>query len=482
MKNLFYICFSFCFVLSTNAQNGKIKAYIEQKSFFSPEVGNYVELYFQFVGYTLKYEALENGLIGRVMLSTSIINFSGDTIKKERYVLESPLMRDSIIEDFYDAQRFALPNGTYSAFIELLDLNVKGSEAMSGIIPFKVIESKDPISISDITIAELAVPSSSNTPFVKSGYEIIPRLSNFYGKDQNTLPYYTEIYSKSYLLDTMIGVKQTIISNDNQQEVMGFTRFTRMKVDQVIPVLRKIDMSSLYTGSYTLKIEVIDRNNVVLGVPSTYSFERINEKEFTEDITEVVLDPSFQASFTNDSLRFYLESILPIAKQSQIKMILETAKSEDNEQKRKILQQFWVATSGNKATQKWLEYKEQVLFAQKLYSTNILEGFETDRGRVYLQYGPPNSIINREISSSEYPYEIWVYDKIQTFSNKRFIFYNPDLVNNNFTLLHSDMRGELQNLRWQQALTKRNNPNQNPNNPVDDEYFGGNSDYYYRRF
>jgi hypothetical protein len=56
----------------------------------------------------------------------------------------------------------------------------------------------------------------------------------------------------------------------------------------------------------------------------------------------------------------------------------------------------------------------------------------------------------------EYPYEIWIYDKIGRFSNRRFIFYNPNLVNNAYTLLHSDMIGELKNDAWPQELSKRN--------------------------
>lgn len=467
-----------------NAQSSKLKAYIEQKSFYAPETGNYIDLYFQFVGYTLKYKSVENGLKGKVMVSTTILNQKSDTVRKDVYVLESPLMRDSIIEDFYDAQRFALPEGKYTANIELTDLNIENAQSMSGSIAISIIKDNNIVEISDITIAEVAVPSNQISPFVKSGYEIIPRLSNFYGREQNMIPYYAEIYLKNDFLDTLIGIKQTIISTETNQEVMGFSRFSRVKTEKVIPVLRKIDITDLYTGSYTLKLEVIDRNNQLLGEAVTYNFERVNEKEFNENIEEIILDPNFQASISDDSLRFYVESLLPIAKSSQTKFILQIGKKGDKEQMRKYFQQFWIATAGTEASAKWMEYKEQVLFVQKLYATNIMHGYETDRGRVYLQYGPPNSILTRETSPSEYPYEIWVYNKIQVFSNRRFIFYNPDLVNNNYRLLHSDMRGELQNLRWQQALSKRNNSNQNPEDPriQDNDHFGGNSNYYYRQY
>jgi GWxTD domain-containing protein len=160
-------------------------------------------------------------------------------------------------------------------------------------------------------------------------------------------------------------------------------------------------------------------------------------------------------------------------------------KEKNTEKYRKYLQAFWVESAGRlKAYESWMSYKAQVMLVQKLYATNFAKGFETDRGRVYLQYGAPNAIASRETSPSEYPYEVWQYDKIKNFSNKRFVFYNPDLVNNNYKLLHSDMVGELKNYRWQHLLTKRNSPNHDLDDPNDGniDHFGGESGDVFKQF
>ena len=68
------------------------------------------------------------------------------------------------------------------------------------------------------------------------------------------------------------------------------------------------------------------------------------------------------------------------------------------------------------------------------------------------------------------------------YSNKRFVFYNPDLVNNSYRLLHSDMVGEQQNYRWQLALNKRDNQNTNIDDPGNQNSYGQNSNYYYRQY
>jgi hypothetical protein len=38
---------------------------------------------------------------------------------------------------------------------------------------------------------------------------------------------------------------------------------------------------------------------------------------------------------------------------------------------------------------------QEVIKVNKLYGCRVLKGYETDRGRVYLKYGPPNTMMDR---------------------------------------------------------------------------------------
>jgi GWxTD domain-containing protein len=151
---------------------------------------------------------------------------------------------------------------------------------------------------------------------------------------------------------------------------------------------------------------------------------------------------------------------------------------------RKHIQAFWKYTAKNSPYESWIKYKNQIYLVERSFGNNFQEGFETDRGRVYLKYGSPSSINARETSPTEYPYEIWIYDKIGAFSNKRFVFYNPDLVNNAYRLLHSDMLGELKNPSWQQILVKRNTMNGDVDSPnkFNQRVWGGNSNDLFRQY
>lgn len=459
----------------------ELRAYLDSKQFYAPGIGNYVEFHLQFVGHSVNYIGIEGGLQGELAVQMQIIK-GGEVIQGDAYRLNSPLMKDSIVEDFYDLQRFALEPGVYDFFISLQDLNSKNAP-LENMVQIVVDDLSKAISLSDIEIAEAGTKGDGSSPFFKSGYDIIPRLSTFYPQELNSIPVYFEIYNSGQLESKEFGIRQTVMNANMNTEVEELTTFTRFDTAQVIPVLKTLDISELPTGKYIVRYTVLNRNMVELS-SQTYEFERSNDVEMKIFDDEIVLNPEFQASISSDSVGYYLESLIPISRAVETKNIFRIAKMKNEEQARRYIQSYWAKTSPESPYEGWIAYKKQVQLVERLYANNFQEGFETDRGRVYLQYGAPTNIITRDFNPSEYPYEIWMYNKIGAFSNKRFVFYNPDLVNKAYRLLHSDMVGELKNPAWQRELMRRNTTNGNvddPNNNVID-HWGGKAGDDYRQY
>ena len=480
MKNIILGLFIVVVTLSFG-QTQKIRAYLDTKQFYAPGIGNYVEVQFQFVGYSLKNLKVEGGLQSEVIVNLDIKK-NDSIISHEGYRLKSPLMKDSIIDDFFDLRRYALKSGSYNLMIDLKDINSEG-EGVKAVTSFVVDDFESKISMSDIQVSEIITKSKDESSvFYKSGYNMIPNFSTFYPKELVKLPIYFEIYNSNLLQDSVFGIKQSIIDNATQKDFLEPV-FTKYKKADVIPFLRSFDITTLPTGNYTLNYSII--NKEMNSIASTsYTFERSNDLEIAINSSNQMIDPAFQASITDDSVSFYLASLIPMSKSSEVKNILAILKSKNKENARKHIQAFWTVTAISNPYDAWIKYKAQVLMVEKLYKNNFQAGFETDRGRVYLQYGAPTTVIQKEVSSTEYPYEIWQYNKIGKFSNKRFIFYNPDLVNNAYRLLHSDMVGELKNQSWQLALNKRNTTNgtiDDPNQNVQQTY-GGNSYNNFRQY
>ena len=486
MNKLIFISFLFGFSFNTLCQKNSLKAYIDVKEFYDLKSGNYAEIELQFA---IQSIALKN--VGDSALQASVAIFidilsEDKVVTSDAYRLNSPLyqIKDSLIEDFYEIKRYALSPGSYQLKISITDLNAADStNKVSGIENFEISTMKDKVSISDILTAEYVIKSETENIFQRSGLLLVPVFSNFYAPQSLRIISYCEFYNTHLHQDSTLGLMYRIVDSKTNEEVKDFTSIKRFKASPFEARLKALDIEFLPSGSYLLEISIVDRNLKTIASKS-YAFERANEITTSLTTETVILDPAFQESLIDDSVAYYLESLIPISKPAEVKNIISTLKKKDVNRCRKHLQAFWIKTSPQNPYEYWMKYKKQVDFVEKVYANNFQEGFETDRGRVYLQYGSPSSMVSREASPSDYPYEIWTYNKIGVFSNKRFVFYNPELVNRAYRLLHSDMIGELKNNAWPQILSKRNTVDGNIDNPnsYNTDHWGGNSNDLFRQY
>ena len=78
-----------------------------------------------------------------------------------------------------------------------------------------------------------------------------------------------------------------------------------------------------------------------------------------------------------------------------------------------FVRQFWLQRDPTPGTEE-NEYKEEhygrIARANLRFSTRQVPGWKTDRGRIYIQYGPPDEI-DAHLSGgvATYPYEDWRY-------------------------------------------------------------------------
>jgi len=79
---------------------------------------------------------------------------------------------------------------------------------------------------------------------------------------------------------------------------------------------------------------------------------------------------------------------------------------------------FWKQQDQTKETQYnelLSEFYNRVDYANRYYSVRSREGWETDRGRIYLLYGEPEKVENRRYAANSLPYLIWTYPDDLTF-------------------------------------------------------------------
>ncbi|MFT5370466.1 MAG: GWxTD domain-containing protein, partial [Candidatus Latescibacterota bacterium] len=111
-----------------------------------------------------------------------------------------------------------------------------------------------------------------------------------------------------------------------------------------------------------------------------------------------------------------------------------------------FLRQFWKGqdpTPSTPVNERLIQHLQRMTYVETNFSrTNTEEPIDTDRGRVYITYGPPDEI-ERDASSSEgKPSEIWHYGRNQ------FIFRDSNGLGV-YRLVHSTYPGEVYNPEWQ---------------------------------
>jgi len=114
------------------------------------------------------------------------------------------------------------------------------------------------------------------------------------------------------------------------------------------------------------------------------------------------------------------------------------------EGKRAFLRQFWKRrdpTPDTPANEAMTGFYDRVATVNRMFREGgaaEIPGWRTDRGRIYLKYGPPTAVLNRPQPASTNPYEVWRYEKQRLL---KFVFL--DLTRfGNYALIWTNDRSE----------------------------------------
>ncbi len=443
---------------------GNIGAWLDYGLFYSPTAGAYTETYITIDASTLKLKPVENGegYYGTAEL-TILFMIDEEVHAYNKTELRSPVLSDTSGTKvfFMDMQRFALERGNYRLNVSIHDPNNPQSIGINATENIFVGFPSDSISLSSIQLVESFDKAEPESKLSKSGYNIIPNTFSFYPENSNSLRFYCELYNSDKHLgqEEAFLVSYFIESFESGRVQPNFVVHKRERAKSVLVVFADFNISELGSGNYNMVVEVRNRNNDLLASRKSF-FQRLNPSVSiaSKDISSVNTQNTFASAITDiDTLKSYVHSLFPIATEME-KAFASTHLSANNlEMLQKFFFHFWYTRNSIDPQSAWYQYYGEVKKVNNSFSTPIKRGHETDRGRVYLMYGPPNARAESKNEPSSYPYEIWhYYSTKDNQTNKRFVFYNPDLVTNDYTLLHSDAMGEIQNHSWQFRLLRRN--------------------------
>jgi GWxTD domain-containing protein len=483
MKRIIYIA---VFALLSLNMFANLEVYFMYATFNSPD-GPYIETYLSTIGNSAVFVKNENNKFQSEIEITMIFKKADSVVAIDKYNLKSPEISDTseAKPNFIDLQRISLPNGIYNYEMIIKDLNSdKNSFKFNDII--QIDYNSNSLEFGGTQLIEKAEPSKEQTVLSKNGLELLPYISNFYPQNLSTLKFYTEIYNSDKAINDDFVVRYYIERFETQQEIETFSRFKKLSSASIVPLLGELNIENLGSGNYNLVIEIKNRNNESL-LKSKFFFQRSNPIEgenadIQKLLAEMDITNVFSGEMTNnDSLFEYVACLRPIADMNEQRFIDYQLEKASLEARQNYFMEFWLSRNNVTPNELWRQYKEQVDFVDKFYRTPINKGYETDRGRVYLQYGAPNDIYVSKHEPSSYPYEIWHYYRVADENNKKFIFYNPNIAGAEYELLHSDLTGEVKTPNWERVLSKRNNTLYNHDVMNSDDSWGSRAKEEYDR-
>ncbi|MBX3163616.1 MAG: GWxTD domain-containing protein [Bacteroidetes bacterium] len=456
----------FTLFLNVNS-SAQINAYFSKAVFNTPQNQPFLETYLTVVGSELAAMPVKEGFQNSVNVSLVIYKDTG-ILRANKYNVISPAFTNTnVAPSFIDNQRYALPNGKYILELTLIDNYSPSTKPLVIKSNVEINFSAEGLQNSDIQALESFKKSETPNALSKSGFDLIPYTVNYYPETSNELSFYFETYNADVALgkDKLFIYEYYIETADKFEKLNSYGSFKRQQANSVNPLLARLDISKLGSGNYNLVIELKSAENKTM-LQKKYFFARLNKSVDIVALQQYSENKTVHDYFGNcnnvDTLKMFVECLWPIANGLDKERIINQSLAKNPDVMKQFVIDFWQRRAADTANplNMWANYYRQVQQVMVLFKCGKQKGYYTERGRVYLQYGAPSVRTQMPNEPNTYPYEIWLYYRTsdastgQFFSNRRFVFASRMLGDDCYNLIHSDMRGEINNPRWQYELIR----------------------------
>jgi GWxTD domain-containing protein len=417
---------------------GDLLFYVDHAAFQGEEGMTYVEFYLMLHVDQLTPILKNETRIAVLGIQALINNEKDQTLSKNEWTTEAVLNKDSTDLPglvIYDQWAEQIQSGNYTIKVNVHDVN---HQENTGSINFDLSVpaiSKQPFSASQIEFVSHAEQSQEKSHFVKSNRKVIPNPSRRYGILNPTLFLYYEIYHIPQSIKELMlnySIRQT-----DGTPVRNFPEQQVAISGSNISLVHGFDVSTVPSGIYEFCVAIQNSNNSQVN-KICRQFEVIQLDYF--DSSPSLTD--HQAEIASRLLK-YLAS--PDEYQFYQDLNLKS--------KAQFLIRFWRdkdPTPGTKENEFLEQVQQRYLFANKNFSWAGIEGWNTDRGRILIQYGMPDDIDRHHLEAEYFPYEIWQYQQ-----ERNYIFIFGDIrADGRFILLHSTRENEIHNAQWKELLRR----------------------------
>ena len=450
------------------AQDLPLDVDLDYATFLYDETASVLEFYLSVGAEKLDYELTEGrylatlplDLVLRPVANSAPPGASIEPVLEENLIFRFAAFDTSALlpgQFFVEQLRTAVPAGEYTldATFPATSGRPEVKVALDVVVPnYTTSES---VMVSGITLAShitQAGEGDSANPFYKNGLLITPNPKGLYGEGQDHIFYYMECYGLPEKITDEEYTLLVFLSESNlPQPMSGYQERTVRRVRHPDVLIGSFDISELPTGSYFLRIALLDENNQALAEQSKKLFVLNPNVERPVRAVDEGYERSLYAVMSEEEVEDNLAHARVIATQSELSRI---GRLSDLESKRSYLARFWQVrdTDSDPASNgARREFYERLRYVADRYDTPFEDVWETDRARVLLKYGYPSDVDPRPFDQQLVPHEIWAFDNIPGQGTSLFIFADREGLGR-FDLIHSTVTGEISEPNWQQLLQR----------------------------
>lgn len=397
----------------------------------------------------------DSSLFTRIFAQVDLINTVGlpvDSVSTYFSVSVADLEQAALpgIRLFNKLMLFAEP-GVYSARLTVIDVV---SKSTGTVFLDRVIvnpSSSDRIKIGGPQLAyrvtSVSGDQGANMRLVKNGFLVVPNPVGVYSAKDTVMEAYGEVYNLDAgdSPDGEFTLSFDVLDKeDSLYRSLGM--ITRDKPGPTAAFAQSIDIKSWPPGAYRLRIVATDRNAGTADTSiSRFAIVSPQEVAAATRQSETPADP-----YDRLTLKEKIELVTWILEPQQ----LATLQRLSDEGKENYLRQYWSEHDSNPQTpvnEERAELIQRYRYANDNFSLSEEEndGWQTALGRVFIKYGRPDEVDDRQAPRVGDRYQVWYYRAVK--EGKVFVFID-ERGNDDYRLVHSNVYGEVYDSDWADRL------------------------------
>ncbi len=342
----------------------------------------------------------------------------------------------------FDKLSMELTPGTYSARLTVLDAaNKSRGECFFDQVAVEKPQQQQ-LRISDVSLlydirSVGTSPEAANPRLTKNGLQLIPNPNALFTERDTSVFLYGEIYNLTTTGQTPgeYSVAFTVMSSDGLPFRQLGVR-SDSKPGESAVLAESFDIKDWPSGSYVLRVIVSD--------------SEANQSDTTFSPFRIISRQRLLASGPQQSARDPYDDLPLGVKMQLVEYLLapdqkQTLESLTPEGKENYLHQYWQENDANRSTS-IIENRQEIIerynYSNHNFSTNEKHnnGWRTDRGRIYMTYGPWDDRDFIASPRSGDPFDIWHYDRIK---EGKFFMFEDWSGTLDYRLVHSNVYGEV---------------------------------------